>query len=131
METKPIYNEDLHFEHEQWKRELAFWEDEIQTFKNRLDELLKKSECKEDLTSLDHFENRFRIHLDKIHEFKERIYAHELNISKHYEAGENAIDRRAFEYHLDFREQMETQRKMYQELKKEFFGYITAKMRER
>jgi hypothetical protein len=31
-----IFNEDLHFEHQQWRSELAFWEDELKSFKNRL-----------------------------------------------------------------------------------------------
>jgi len=28
----PIYNEDFHFEHKQWNRELNFWQDELRTF---------------------------------------------------------------------------------------------------
>ena len=34
-----VYNENLHFEHENWKSELAFWEDELKSFTNRLSEL--------------------------------------------------------------------------------------------
>ena len=131
METKIVYNEDLHFEHEQWKMELSFWEDELLTFKHRLEEMFKKGEEKELLSKLDYFENRFQIHENKIHAFKQRIYSHELNMSRHYEAGENVIDRVSYEYHLDFREQIQTQREMYHDLKKEFFAFLTAWMRER
>ena len=127
METKVIYNEDLHFEHEQWKMELNFWEDELKTFKNRLEELYSKWKEKELMTQLDHFENRFKIHEDKIHAFKQRIYAHELNMAKHYEAGENVINRVSYEYHLDFRDQIQVQREMYADLKKEFYHFLTQK----
>lgn len=39
---KVIYNEDQHFEHKQWNSELAFWEDELKSFKNRLSELVNR-----------------------------------------------------------------------------------------
>ncbi len=38
--TEVQYNEDLHFEHQQWQSEPAFWEDELKSFKNRLEELM-------------------------------------------------------------------------------------------
>ena len=40
METKVIYNSDLHFEHERWRSELRFWKDELRSFRNRLEELV-------------------------------------------------------------------------------------------
>lgn len=128
METKPVYNEDLHFEHEQWKRELAFWEDELRTFKNRLAELLNRWSDQADLATLDHFENRFKIHQSKIEDFRHHIHAHELNIARHYEAGENVMDRVHFNYHLEFREQMQMQRSIYLELKNEFYQFVTQYM---
>jgi hypothetical protein len=130
METKIVYNEDLHFEHEQWKRELDFWEDELLTFKHRLEEMLAKDLDKTVLSKLDNFENRFRIHENEIRACKQRIYSHELNIARITEKGENAIDRVSYEYHLEFRKQIEIQREMYHQLKKEFFGFLTALMRK-
>ncbi len=129
METKIVYNEDLHFEHEQWKRELDFWEDELMTFKHRLEEMLAKNPDKSILSKLDNFENRFRIHEHKIYGFKQRIYSHELNMARITEKGENAIDRVSYEYHLEFRNQIEIQRDMYHELKKEFYEFLTGLMR--
>ena len=126
MQTKPIFNEDIHFEHQQWERELDFYDDEIKIFKNRLAEILHKSQDREFLVELDHFENRFRIHHSKIEAFKQRIRAHETNMSRQYQAGENAMDRVMYDYHLDFREQMQTEREMYNDLKKEFFHFITT-----
>ncbi len=129
METKIVYNEDLHFEHEQWKRELDFWEDELLTFKHRLEEMLAKNPDKSVLSKLDNFENRFRIHEKKIRDFKQRIYSHELNMARITEKGENSIDRVSYEYHLKFRDQIQVQREMYYDLKKEFFEFLTGLMR--
>lgn len=129
METKPVYNEDLHAEHEQWKRELDFWEDELKTFRHRLEELYRRWTDKEPLAILDRFENRFTIHQSKIEAFRQGIHAHETNISRHYEAGEESMDRVHFQYHQDFREQIQTQREMYHQLKKEFYRFLTTQMK--
>jgi hypothetical protein len=128
METKTIYNSDLHFEHQQWNKELAFWKDELKSFQNRLDELVIRWTDHEVLAKLDQFQNHFNIHKNKIDEFKENIHAHELNISKHFEANKNAIDRVHFKQHSKFREQIETQRDIYNDLKKRFFKFLSKYM---
>ncbi len=127
MESELIYNEDLHFEHQQWSRELDFWQDELKTFKHRLEEISTKWQDKELLTKLDHFENHFQIHERKINAFKEKIYAHELNMAQQSKAGVVSIDRISYTYHLDFRDQINVQREMYQELKKDFYQFLTQR----
>ena len=52
MEKEVIYNTDLHFEHQQWWSELAFWEDELKSFNNRLSELVTRWSDKEVLAQL-------------------------------------------------------------------------------
>jgi hypothetical protein len=128
MKTQVIYNEDLHLEHNQWNMELNFWIDELKTFENRLEELVQKWTEVEVLANLDRFQNQFFIHKTKIMEMKERIEAHELNMARHYEANENVMDRFEFKNHLAFREDIETEREMYHELKKEFYKFLTKLM---
>lgn len=128
MNTQVIFNEDLHLEHKQWNMELNFWRDELKTFNNRLDELVQKWTEVEVLANLDHFQNQFLIHRTKIMEMKERIESHEINMSRHYEANENVMDRFEFKNHLAFREDIETEREMYHELKKEFYRFLTKLM---
>ena len=57
-----VYNSDLHFEHKQWNSELAFWEDELKTFKNRLSELVTRWTDNEELAQLEHYQNEFILH---------------------------------------------------------------------
>lgn len=128
MEKTPIYNSDLHFEHQQWNRELEFWEDELKSFQNRLDELVTRWTDDKVLAELGQFQNNFLIHKGKINEYKEDIHAHELNISRHFEANKNVIDRIHFKQHAKFREQMETQRDIYNDLKKRFFKFLSKYM---
>ena len=128
MESQVIYNSDLHFEHEQWKNELLFWKDEIKSFTNRLNEIVKRWTDDIVLSELDRFENNFMIHKVKIEEFLNEIQAHELNISKHYKKNEEVIDRIFFKDHLKFREKMETERKIYTDLKKSFFLFLSKYM---
>ncbi len=61
MEKEIIYNSNLHFEHEQWRRELFFWEDELRIYKNRLSELVRRYTTKEVLVLLDHYQNQFTV----------------------------------------------------------------------
>lgn len=128
MKTQTIYNEDLHLEHNQWNMELDFWKDELRTFENRLEQLVKKWTDTQVLASLDHYQNQFFIHKTKIEELKEKIEAHELSMARHYQANENVIDRVYFKDHILFRERIETQREMYHDLKKDFYKFLTKYM---
>lgn len=128
MEKQVIDNSDLHFEHIQWKRELLFWEDEIKSFQNRLDEIVNRWTNDDVLVELGQFQNNFMIHKNKILEFKEAIDAHENDIAHHLSMNEDAIDRVHYKYHVAFRDKMETQRNIYNDLKKRFFTFLSKYM---
>lgn len=128
METQVIYNSDLHFEHERWRSELLFWKDEIRSYNNRLEELVQRWTDKEVLANLEHFQNEFILQQGRIDEFLEGIEVHEHSIAGKSKAGEDSMDRVLFDRHLEFREEMETQRDMFQSLKKEFFQFLTRYM---
>jgi hypothetical protein len=125
MEKEIIYNENLHFEHKQWQSELAFWEDELKSFTNRLEELVNKWTKKEVLTQLEHFQNEFILQDGIIDRLKEEIEKHESRMAGQSLKGENAMDTVLTMEHLGFRKKMETQRHIYAELKKEFFSFLS------
>ena len=130
METKSeiLYNEDLHFEHKQWRSELAFWEDELKSFKNRLSELIRRWTNKEVLAQLEHYQNEFILHEGVIDELQEAIEKHETRIAGQTQSGHEALDTALTKKHLEFRNKMETQRQIYADLKKEFFRFLTKYM---
>ena len=120
-----IYNSDLHFEHKQWNSELAFWEDELKTFKNRLSELITRWSDKKVLAQLEHYQNEFILHGGVIEDLQETIEKHESRMAGHSMKGEDVLDTDLVKNHLEFRNKMETQRQIYADLKKEFFSFLS------
>ena len=128
METAVIYNSDLYFEHKQWRRELLFLEDEIKSFKNRLEELVNRWTKKEMLAQLEHYQNQFIIQESVIQKFQEDINMHETNIAAHYKKGEDVLDTFLVKKHIEFRNHIDVQRHIYTDLKKEFYHFLSKYM---
>lgn len=126
--TEVLYNEDLHFEHKQWQSELAFWEDELESFKNRLSDLIQRWTNKEVLIQLEHYQNEFILHEGIIDKLQETIEKHEIRIAGQLISGHDSLDTALTKKHLEFRNQMETQRQIYADLKKEFFHFLSKYM---
>ena len=128
MVEQVIYNSDLHFEHMQWKKELLFWKDEIKSFQNRLDEIVIRWSDDKILAQLGQFRHNFLSYSDKIDKLIKAIDSHEHNISDHFEANENCIDRVHLKLHDDFRGKLATFRTNYNELKHKLFKFLTEYM---
>lgn len=123
-----VNNSDLHFEHVQWRSELAFWEDELKSFKNRLSELVTRWTDKKVLAQLEHYQNQFILHGGVIEDLQETIEKHEANIAGHSQTGSESMDVVMVKKHFEFRHKMETQREIYADLKKEFFRFLSKYM---
>ncbi len=128
MKNEIINNSDLHFEHKQWRSELLFWEDELKSFNKRLEELVKRWTDKNVLAQLDHFQNQFIRHGEVIDTLQHNINVHETNMALHDEKGEDVINLTLAKHHLEFRGRMEIQRKIYGDLKKEFYQFLSRFM---
>ncbi|TYQ00243.1 hypothetical protein C7447_101853 [Tenacibaculum adriaticum] len=128
MKTQTVYNSDLHFEHTLWKDQLLFWIDELSSFEKRLEEISKRWTDKSVLAELDHFQNNFIIHKEKVSKMIKEINAHEQNMANHYKANEDVINKNFYKLHLNFRDKMETQHHIYNDLKKDFFSFLTKNM---
>ena len=128
MKNELIFNSDLHFEHNQWKRELFFWEDELKSFQNRLEDLLKRWTKKEMLVQLEHYQNQFILQDEVINTLQEDIHIHEISIAAASKKGKDLLDTALVKKHIEFRNRMEVQRHIYRDLKKEFFKFLTKYM---
>jgi len=128
MKNELIFNSDLHFEHNQWKRELFFWEDELKSFQNRLEELVKRWTKKEMLVQLEHYQNQFTLQNEVINTLQEDIHIHEISIAAASKKGKDLLDTALVKKHIEFRNRMEVQRNIYRDLKKEFFKFLTKYM---
>ena len=128
MEKELIYNVDLHFEHENWQRELDFWEDELKSFHLRLDELVKRWTDHKVLAEIEKFQNQFMIQEKEFDSLKDQIAMHEKNMASHSEKNEDVLNKMFVSQHLSVREVMETDRNLYDKLKKDFFRFMTKYM---
>lgn len=125
MEKTVVYDSDLHFEHKQWRGELAFWKDELKLFNNRLDELFDPRYNQDFLSKLEHYQNEFILHGRVINDLLETIEEHESNMAEHSKMGQEALDVGMVKKHMEFRQKMEMQRQIYADLKKDFFQFLT------
>ncbi len=128
MKREVIYDTDLHFEHQRWQSELYFWKDELKSFNNRLSELITRWTKKEVLAQLEHFQNEFILHGGVIDNLLESIEIHESGIARQNLAGQQALDTVMLKNHMEIRRQMEAQRQIYADLKKEFFAFLSKYM---
>lgn len=128
IKNEVIFNSDLYFEHKQWRRELFFWEDELRSFQNRLNELVNRWTDKSMLAQLEHYQNQFIIHKNRINELQEAINIHETNIAAHSKKGKDILDTLLVKKHIEFRNKMEVQRHIFGDLKKEFFKFLSEYM---
>ncbi len=85
MKNELIYNVDLHFEHENWQRELNFWEDELKSFHLRLEELVMRWTDQGVLAEIEKFQNQFMIQEEEFDSIENQITMHEKNMAGHYE----------------------------------------------
>ena len=128
MKNELIYNVDLHFEHENWQRELNFWEDELKSFHIRLEELVMRWTDQDVLAEIEKFQNQFMIQEKEFDAIKDQIAMHEKNMAAHYEKNEDVLNKMFVNQHLALREVLETERNLYHNLKKDFFRFMTKYM---
>jgi hypothetical protein len=128
MKNELIYNVDLHFEHENWQRELNFWEDELKSFRIRLEELVLRWTDQDVLAEIEKFQNQFMIQEKEFDAIKDQIAMHEKNMAAHYEKNEDVLNKMFVNQHLALREVLETERNLYHNLKKDFFRFMTKYM---
>ncbi len=123
-----VYLSDLHFEHNQWINELKFWEQEIQSFTKRLEEVVVRYTSNDIRAKIEHFQNQFVLHKEVISVLKKDVKKHEQLIAGYAENNPVAIDHVRFDDHTTLRDKIDTQRKIYSELKTEYFEFLTKTM---
>ena len=124
IDKKPIFISDLHFEHKLWNSELLFWQDEIGTFKHRLEELVGRFNDHEVLAKVEKYQNQFIRHKEVIDTLKHDIKAAEHTIAVYAVEHPEDVNKEYFEDHESLRDRIEMQRKIYGELKTNFLNFL-------
>lgn len=124
FKSKSIDLTDFHFEHKQWLRELRFWKDELITFKNRLEEVVQRWDDKDVLAQVEHFQNQFIRHDEVLDIAIHDVNAHEHNLTILARETEKTTDFTFIDKHVKLRDDIDTQRHIYNELKQAFFSFL-------
>tara|TARA_B110000211_G_C13774566_1_gene419061 strand:+ start:192 stop:581 length:390 start_codon:yes stop_codon:yes gene_type:complete len=122
-----LYNSNMHFEHQQWNRELIFWQDELKSFNSRLSELVTGWNDEQAVAQLEYYQNQFVLHRGFIEDLIEVIEKHEISAADQTKTGtvlQNVLAKK----HIELRNGMDSQRYKYAELKKEFFRFLSKYM---
>lgn len=115
--------EQLHFEHQVWGKELTFFADEIKIYESRLEKLVSSSDNKEMLAGLEHFQNQFIRQKEVMDQLNHDIHVHEKHLSGLAEKDMEAAPSDSG-LHDKMREDMNQFRKIYGDLKTEFFKFM-------
>lgn len=125
---KHIYMKDLYFELKVWLNELDFFKEEVKFFENRLMEVSQKNSDRQMLIELEHFQNQFIRQREVIDETRHNVKQAENQLEKFAKDHPIASDHVYFEDHTNLREEMNTFRDIYTDLKKEFLRFLAKWM---
>ncbi len=115
---------DLHFEHGQWMNELRFWEGELISFNNRLNETVVEDIHQSDKIQIEHFYNKFLIHEKAIDTLKNEIKQHESFLTQVLVENPDFLSDNFTQRHADIRDKLNVERSMYTDLKTEYYKFL-------
>jgi len=122
MQSKVMYLSDLKFNIENWKRELRFHFNEMDTFEEKLEEIVQREQDPVAMVKLEVFQNRIMIEKDAISKLLHRCRNKMANIIN-IDFNEN-IDGRLQNEQRTLREDMRTYIKLHYDLKEEMMDYF-------
>ncbi len=106
-----------------WRDSLRSSRDELNQFKQRLEQIAGKSLSKEQLQDVEHYHNQFHIQLINIHDLKQSIKSHDRKISFETAANSGQLSEETVAEHENLFDQFQTLTGTLQELKDQFNGF--------
>lgn len=119
------YLSELHQIHNEWKKNLGFYQDEIKTFNNRLSEIVTQNTKVEVTSQVEHFQNQFIRQNEVIDELLHDINAEEHKIAENARQNNVATDHRKANENMDLVERNAMFNKIFGELKDEFTRFAS------
>lgn len=123
-----VYMSDLHFEHKVWTSQLKFQKEELGFFTKRLEEVVTRWTDKDVLKNVEHFQNAFLVQSNQIDQLLHDVKMHEEGLVDRTKENPVAIDHVRFDDHTNQREMVETQNKLFAELKADFMKFLRTAM---
>ena len=124
-QTKVVHLSDLHFEHKLWLNELRFATDELKIYEHYLEDLVLRKSDKEMLAQLEQYQNQFIREKEIIDILNHDIQKHEKILVEFAQKHPKSFDSYDLEDHNGLRENLERFRKIFNELKVNFFKFMS------
>lgn len=119
----------LHTEYTAWMDELTFYKEEIKIFERHLEHLIANNRDKDTLAQVEHFQNVFIRQKEVIDTLKHNLHVSEKQLTafvkKMSGMGLSSIK---MDNHTRLRDEMQTFRKLFNDLKTEFRKFETVCM---
>lgn len=120
---------ELHFDHELWLIEMAFWKQEIEVLDKYLAAVNSSYTDTTVRAEVEHFQNQFIIQLNFINSLKNDVKAQETLISLlEKDISNKKLQQKKSDDEYDIRDRMLTNQKLYIELKQSFKQWLSKKL---
>ncbi|MEY2901575.1 MAG: hypothetical protein RLY89_681 [Bacteroidota bacterium] len=120
---------ELHFDHELWLIEMAFWKQEIEVLDKYLAAVNASYSDTVVRAEVEHFQNQFIIQLNFINSLKNDVKAQESLISLlEKDISNKKLQQKKADDEYDIRDRMLTNQKLYVELKLSFKQWLSNKL---
>ena len=114
--------------HDEWRKTLDFYKDELSVFKNRLIEVASKNTGQETMQMVEHFQNQFLVQSENIDILRHDISEHLKKMAAEIQLHGGHIDKGDIPVHFLLKERFENEQKIYNELKEEFQQFLSKVM---
>jgi hypothetical protein len=120
---------ELHFDHELWLAEMAFWKQEIEILDKYLAAVIVSLSDTDARAEVDHFQNQFFIQSNFINSLKNDVKAQEKLISQlENDINNRLLQQKKADDEYEIRDKMLTNEKLYNELKLSFKKWLSNKL---
>ncbi|WP_306640710.1 hypothetical protein [Sanyastnella coralliicola] len=122
------YMNELHEEHQTWVKELEFYKEELEIFRNRLGEVSIKNNKPEERADVEHFQNQFLREIEVIDTLRHDINAHEKVLVEYAKDHPAAVEHTYFRDHTELTDRMQRFEELWKELKNDFNRFLSKWM---
>ena len=128
MNTGKKHIPELHNEHQDFMSSINFYRDDIKALQARLEEVAGKNTKVEVTSQIEHFQNQFIRQLEVADELEHKIKLHEQELAKNVADNPVAYQHRTTDDHATLRDEMETYKNIYTELRNHFNRFLEEVM---
>lgn len=120
---------ELHFDHELWLAEMAFWKQEIDILDKYLAAVITSLADSDARGEVEHFQNQFIIQRSFINSLKNDVKAQEKLISElEKDINNRVLQQKKADDEYEIRDKMLTNEKLYNDLKISFKKWLSNKL---